>query len=42
MAHSKIKAGGPTRGRRRVKRMGMGSGRAVAQAKTEKKRKTRG
>lgn len=39
MAHSRVKAGGPTRGRRRVRRIGMGSGRAVARAKAEKKKR---
>lgn len=34
MAKSQYKAGGPTRGRRRVKKMGMGSGKARAQAKS--------
>jgi len=33
MAKSQIKAGGPTRGRRRVKKMGMGSGKSRATAK---------
>jgi len=42
MAHSQIKAGGPTRGRRRVKKMGMGSGKAVAAAKKAKKKGKRG
>ena len=36
MAKSQIKAGGPTRGRRRVRKIGMGSGKAI-----EKKRKER-
>ncbi len=40
MANFQIKAGGPTRGRRRVKKIGMGSGKAVSQAKkTQKKGK---
>ena len=30
MAKSRTKAGGPTRGRLRVRKMGMGSGKAVA------------
>ena len=42
MAHFQIKAGGPTRGRRRVKKMGMGSGKAVAKAKAAQKRGKRG
>lgn len=33
MAKSQIKSGGPTRGRRRVKKMGMGSGKSRAQHK---------
>ena len=37
MAHFQIKAGGPTRGRRRVKKIGMGSGKFL----TERPRKRR-
>ena len=33
MAKSRIKAGGPTRGRKRIRKMGMGSGKAVANIK---------
>jgi len=33
MAKSQYKAGGPTRGRRRIRKMGMGSGKNVAQLK---------
>ena len=39
MAKSRIKAGGPTRGRLRVKKMGMGSGKAVAQLKAKGNKK---
>lgn len=39
MAKSQIKAGGPTRGRKRVRLMGMNSGKAIA-AKKRKKRGT--
>ena len=35
MAKSQFKAGGPTRGRLRVRKMGMGSGKAVAQLKAK-------
>ena len=38
MAQFQNKAGGPTRGRKRVKKMGMGSGKAVAQAKKIQKK----
>ncbi len=37
MAKSQIKAGGPTRGRKRVRKMGMGSG-AVTVAKHKKRK----
>lgn len=37
MAKSRIKAGGPTRGRKRVRMIGMGSGKNIA-AKRAKKR----
>ena len=39
MAKSQIKAGGPTRGRRRPKNMGMGSGKARAKRKAANKGK---
>jgi hypothetical protein len=42
MAHFQIKAGGPTRGRKRVKKIGMGSGKAVAKAKAALKKGKRG
>ncbi len=42
MAHFQIKAGGPTRGRKRVKKMGMGSGKAVPKAKAALKKGKRG
>jgi len=42
MAHFQIKSGGPTRGRQRVKRIGMGSGKSVAKAKTKLKKGKRG
>lgn len=42
MAKSQIKSGGPTRGRRRVRKMGMGSGKAVAQIKARGKKPRRG
>jgi len=35
MAKSQFKSGGPTRGRRRVKKMGMGPGKAVAERKAK-------
>jgi len=41
MAHTRIKTGGPTRGRLRVRKIGMGSGRAVARAKAAKSGKKR-
>ncbi len=41
MAHAQIKSGGPTRGRQRVRRIGMGSGRSVANAKIRGKKKKR-
>jgi hypothetical protein len=37
MAKSQIKAGGPTRGRRRVRKMGMGSGKHYAAVRAKKK-----
>jgi hypothetical protein len=39
MAKSQYKAGGPTRGRRRVKKIGMGSGKNVAQLKAKGNKK---
>ena len=42
MAHSQTKAGGPTRGRRRVKKIGMGSGKSTAYAKKVQKKGKRG
>jgi len=42
MAHFQIKAGGPTRGRRRVKKMGMGSGKAVVRGQKAKAKGKRG
>lgn len=38
MAHSRIKAGGPTRGRRRLRKIGMGSGKNLAAVRAKKKR----
>ena len=37
MAKSQIKAGGPTRGRRRVRKIGMGSGAHVARVRDQRK-----
>mgnify|MGYP007050458508 CR=1 FL=1 len=37
MAKSQIKAGGPTRGRRRVRKIGMGSGKLILALKKKKK-----
>ena len=42
MAHFQNKAGGPIRGRNRVKRIGMGSAKAVAKAKASQKKGKRG
>ena len=42
MGRYRNKAGGPTRGRLRTKKMGMGSGRHRAMAKTALKKGTRG
>ncbi len=42
MANYQVKAGGPIRGRRRVKKIGMGSGRAVKKAEAAKKKGKRG
>ena len=37
MAKSQIKAGGPTRGRPRTRKIGMGSGKHVAKVRNAKK-----
>ena len=37
MAKSQINAGGPTRGRRRVRKSGMGSGKQIAAVRAKKK-----
>ncbi len=37
MAKSQIKAGGPTRGRKRVRKMGMGAGKHTATVRAKKK-----
>ena len=42
MGRYRNKAGGPTRGRLRTKRMGMGSGRAIARARAALKKGKRG
>ena len=42
MAHFQIKAGGPTRGRKRTKKMGMGSGKSRAKGKAALKKGKRG
>ena len=42
MAHYQNKAGGPLRGKRRVKKMGMGSGKSVTKAKAAQKKGKRG
>ncbi len=39
MANSRYKNGGPTRGRRRVKRMGMNSGKILAKGRNKKPRR---
>lgn len=41
MAKSKVKSGGPTRGRMRVKRMGMNSGKVLAKGRPKKPRRGR-
>ncbi len=38
MAQFQIKSGGPTRGRKRVKHIGMGSGKSVSKAKSKQKK----
>lgn len=42
MAQFQNKAGGPVRGRQRVKKIGMGSGKSVAKANASKKKGKRG
>ena len=42
MAHFQNKAGGPIRGRKRIKKIGMGSGKAVPKAKAAQKKGKRG
>jgi len=42
MAQFQVKAGGPLRGKRRVKKIGMGSGKSVAKAKVSQKKGKRG
>ncbi|MEW6072616.1 MAG: hypothetical protein AB1726_08510 [Planctomycetota bacterium] len=42
MARAQNKAGGPTRGRRQVHKIGMGSGQAVRKARAARKRGKRG
>jgi len=37
MAKSQFKAGGPTRGRKRVRKMGMGAGKHTAKVRAKKK-----
>ena len=37
MAHSRIKAGGPNRGRKRVRKIGMGSGKYHAKKRAKRK-----
>ncbi len=37
MAKSQFKAGGPTRGRRRTRKIGMGSGKHIAAVRKKKK-----
>ncbi|MDP6410021.1 MAG: hypothetical protein QF903_09560 [Planctomycetota bacterium] len=41
MAKSQIKAGGPTRGRLRVRKVGMGSGKRVTELKARGNKKRR-
>ncbi len=42
MAQFQNKAGGPTRGRKRVKKIGMGSGKSVSSAQKTRKKGKRG
>ena len=42
MAHFQVKAGGPVRGKQRVKKIGMGSAKSVAKAKAKLKKGKRG
>jgi len=42
LAQFQVKAGGPLRGKRRVKKIGMGSGKSVAKAKVSQKKGKRG
>lgn len=42
MARSRIKAGGPTRGRLRVLKMGMGSGKILAKGRVKKPQRGKG
>jgi hypothetical protein len=42
MAHFQLKAGGPVRGKKRVKKIGMGSAKAVRKAKAAQKKGKRG
>ena len=37
MAKSQFKAGGPTRGRKRVRKIGIGSGKHIAKVRAKKK-----
>ena len=41
MAKSRFKAGGATKGRRRLKRIGMGSGKVLAKGRNKKPRRGR-
>ena len=41
MAKARIKAGGATRGRKREKRIGMGSGKVLAKGRNKKPRRGR-
>ncbi len=36
MAHAQIKSGGPLRGKKRVRKIGMGSGKAIIAAKKKR------
>ena len=42
MSKARIKAGGPTRGRLRKSRMGMGSGKVLAKGRNKKPRRGKG